>query len=88
MTVAFMLSNFYGEGALDEPKYGRFSLRQKIVTMMKNKTDGTTYRDFDVKAIPFSKCELGKNFHYPDLDEIKDFYIEDYYCPDAEKLII
>ena len=88
MTVAFMLSNFYGEGALDEPKYGRFSLRQKIVTMMKNKTDGTTYRDFDVKAIPFSKCELGKNFHYPDLDEIKDFYIEDFYCPDAEKLII
>jgi hypothetical protein len=26
ITIAFQLSNFYGEGALDEPKYGRFSL--------------------------------------------------------------
>jgi hypothetical protein len=46
--MAFQLSNFYGEGAKDEPKYGKFKLVQKIVTMKKNETDGTTYRDFDV----------------------------------------
>ncbi len=68
-----MLSNFYGEGALDEPKYGKFSLLQKIVTMRKNDTDGTTKRDFDIKPIPFSKCAIGKNFMYPDVNEIKDF---------------
>jgi hypothetical protein len=26
ITIAFMLSNFYGEGALDEPRFGKFSL--------------------------------------------------------------
>ena len=26
ITIAFMLSNYYGEGALDEPRYGKFSL--------------------------------------------------------------
>jgi hypothetical protein len=73
--MAFQLSNFYGEGAKDEPKYGKFKLVQKIVTMKKNETDGTTYRDFDVKAIPFSKCEIGKNFIYPNVKEIEDFHI-------------
>jgi hypothetical protein len=68
-----MLSNFFGEGALDELKYGKFSLLQKIVTMKENDTDGTTYRDFNVKPIPFSKCVIGKNFLYPDSKEIKDF---------------
>jgi len=88
ITIAFMLSNFYGEGALDEPKFGKFSLLQKIVTMKKNETDGTTYRDFDVKPIPFSKCVIGKNFIYTDREEIKDFAIENFYCPDTDKLII
>ena len=88
ITIAFMLSNYYGEGALDEPQYGKFSLLQKIVTMKENQTDGTTYRDFNVKPIPFSKCEIGKNFFYPDKVEIKDFQIENFYCPDTKELII
>lgn len=25
ITIAFMLSNFYGEGAMDDPKYGRLN---------------------------------------------------------------
>jgi len=41
--------------------------------MKKNDTDGTTYRDDYVKPIPFSKCVIGKNFLYPDTNEIKDF---------------
>ena len=70
ITVAFMLSNFFGQGAIDEPQYGKFSLVQKIVTMKKNDSDGTTYRDYYVKQIPFSKCIIGKNFLYPDKNEI------------------
>ena len=73
ITIAFMLSNFVGEGALDEPQYGKFTLVQKTVTMKKNDTDGTTYRDYYVKPIPFSKCVIGNNFLYPDTNEIKDF---------------
>jgi hypothetical protein len=56
--------------------------------MKKNETDGTTNRDFDVKPIPFSKCVIGKNFNYHDKEEIKDFAIENFYCPDTDKLII
>jgi hypothetical protein len=41
--------------------------------MKKNDTDGATYRDYYVKQIPFSKCVIGKNFFYPDANEIKDF---------------
>jgi len=52
--------------------------------MKTNETDGTTYRDFDSKPIPYSKCVLGKNFFYPDTNEIKDFHIEDFYCPDTD----
>jgi hypothetical protein len=48
LTIAFQLSNFYGEGAMDEPKYGKFSLVQKIVTMKTNETDGKMYRDFNI----------------------------------------
>ncbi len=56
--------------------------------MKKNETDGTTYREFDIKPIPFSKCVIGKNFFYPNKEEIKDFFIENFYCPDTNKLII
>jgi hypothetical protein len=56
ITLAFMLSNFYGEGAMDEPRFGKFKLVQKIVTLKENETDGTSYREFDVRPIPFSKC--------------------------------
>jgi hypothetical protein len=83
-----MMSNFYGEGNFENPRMGKLNLYQKIATMKKNETDGTTYRDFDNKQIPYSKCVLGKNFIYPDVDEIKDFHIEDFYCPDTDKIII
>ena len=53
-----------------------------------NETDGTTYREYEKKPIPFSKCVLGKNFKYQDINEIKDYYIEDFYCPDVDKLVI
>jgi hypothetical protein len=56
--------------------------------MKENDTDGTTYRDFNIKPIPFSKCVIGKNFLYPDNKEIKDFKIENFYCPDTKELII
>jgi len=33
MTVAFSLANFYGEGPMDEPRFGKFSLIQEIITL-------------------------------------------------------
>jgi hypothetical protein len=59
-----------------------------MITMKKNMTDGTTYRDINKQDIPFSKCEIGKNFIYADVKEIEDFHIKTFYCPDTDKLII
>ena len=56
--------------------------------MKTNETDGTSYRDYNSKKIPYSKCVLGKNFFYPDQNEIKDYHIEDFYCPDTDEIII
>jgi hypothetical protein len=52
--------------------------------MKKNETDGSIYREYNIKPIPYSKCVLGKNFFYPDLEEIKDFHIENYFCADSD----
>ena len=54
------------------------------MTLKKNETDGSTYRVYDTKPIPYSKCVLGKNFIYPDAEEIEDFHIEKYFCPDTD----
>lgn len=32
--------------------------------MKTNETDGSTYREYIDLDIPYSKCELGKNFFY------------------------
>jgi hypothetical protein len=56
--------------------------------MKKNDSDGSIYKDHYVKPIPFSKCILGKNFLYPDANELTDYKIENYYCPDTKELHI
>jgi hypothetical protein len=56
--------------------------------MKKNETDGTTRREETLEPIPFSKCVLGKNFPYKDQKEIEDFHVEDFYCPDTDRLIV
>jgi hypothetical protein len=36
ITIAFLLSNFYGEGDFDEPKYGHLGLEQFVATIGEN----------------------------------------------------
>jgi hypothetical protein len=83
ITFAYMLSNFYGEGNYDEPKYGFMGLEQFEVRI---KTDGQ--REFHKYNIPVSKCKLGVNFFYKDYDEIKEYGIENYFCPDYQNITI
>lgn len=87
-TIAFMLSNFYGEGSFDDPYYGHLELQQFEIFIRQNKTDGTTYREFTNYDIPFSKCKLGQNFFYHHEEEIKDYGLQDFYCPDWNNLTI
>lgn len=55
---------------------------------MKNATDGSVYRNYEVYPINYSKCETGRNIFYPNRDEIENFGIENFYCPDTDSLII
>ena len=88
VTIAFMISDWNGNGAQDEPKYGKFVLNQFSATIELNKTDGTIYRDYTTQNIKFSKCQLGRNIFYSNEKEIENFQIENYYCPDTNQLII
>ena len=65
ITIAFQLSDFYGDGSLDDPRYGKFVLTQFIDVMS---SDGN--RVYNNYNIPFSKCKLGVNFFYPNQNEI------------------
>jgi inner membrane protein involved in colicin E2 resistance len=43
ITMAFMLSDFYGENVLDDPKYGKFILKQFIIYITPT---GRVFTDF------------------------------------------
>lgn len=66
-----MLSNFWGEGSFDDPRFGSFTLIQQMINIKKNATDGTNYREFIDLIIPFSKCKVGINFFYHDAEEVE-----------------
>lgn len=82
ISFAFKLSNFFGEDIPENPRMGRIYLRQFIISMRTNETDGTTYRDFQTYEVPSSKCELGKNFFYENAEELELYSIGSYLCPD------
>ncbi|CDW75112.1 UNKNOWN [Stylonychia lemnae] len=88
ITFAFMLSDFYGSGAYDNPYYGDLFLTQNVINIKINQSNGESYREFLDYSIPFSKCQIGKNFFYPDPSEIKNYNIESFYCPDWLNLTI
>jgi hypothetical protein len=88
ITVAFKLSDFWASQTINDPSYGTLILRQLIVEIKKNETDGTSYRTFEFKNIPYSSCELGKNIHYSNVDEINQFNIGTYFCADWNNLTI
>jgi hypothetical protein len=53
ITFAYMLSNYWGDGNFDEPKYGKVGLEQFVI----NVVDGV--RDIKTTQIPISPCKLG-----------------------------
>ncbi len=57
------MSDFYGDHVFNDPKYGKFTLEQHKVKIV-NQINGTVNRDFQVFEVPFSQCELGRNFFY------------------------
>ncbi len=83
-----MLSDFYATKQYDDPYYGDIILRQKSLTIKRNATDGTMYREIEHIPLSFSKCKLGKNIFYENEQEIEQFAIENYYCPDALNLTL
>ena len=71
ITFAFMLSDLFAENVFTNKSYGEFRLVQNEIYIRKNETDGTTYRDFIDHEIPFSRCEIGRNFFYPNEEEAR-----------------
>eukprot|EP00347_Sterkiella_histriomuscorum_P005886 403354899 len=88
ITFAFMLSNYFVDTFYDDSYYGKFVLKQSVISILKNATDGSSYRRFKSYFIPFSKCEIGKNMFYPNSQEIKQYGIHNYFCPDWQNLTI
>ncbi|CDW82658.1 UNKNOWN [Stylonychia lemnae] len=88
ITIAFMLSDFFAENTFNDPFYGKFILRQSEIYIRKNETDGTNYREFIDYYIPFSKCIVGKNFFYPNAEEVKQYGLQNYFCPDWQNLTL
>jgi hypothetical protein len=68
--MAFFVADVNGGKDLYDPRYATLSIRQSLISTVKNETDGTYYRIFDGYDIPFSKCQLGKNVFYPNEEEI------------------
>lgn len=83
-----MISDFYGEGQYEDPYYADIFLVQNVINIKTNETTGEAYREFIDYSIPFSKCQLGKNFFYPNAEEVKNYQIEKFYCPDWFNLTI
>ena len=82
-----MLSNYWGEGDFTNKSHGDVFLLQNIINV-KTDSEGNSYREFIDYEIPFSKCELGRNFFYENKAEIARYGIENFYCPDWLNLTI
>lgn len=69
ITIAFMLSDFFADNEMDDPTYGKFILTHfnKIYDVKTGIRKTINYN------VPYSKCKLGVNFHYPNYEEIKDY---------------
>ena len=88
VSFAFKMADFFGNTITQDPRHGLFSLRQFDIRMITNETDGSTYRTFNTYQIPFSKCQLGKNFFYDNAAELDLYEIDQYMCSDWNNLTI
>lgn len=84
-----MLSNYWGDGDFTDPFFGKMYLFQTTIKLMTNQSTGKSYRQFTTYEIPYSKCEQNKNFFYLDTNnEVSEFGIDNYMCPDWQNLTI
>jgi hypothetical protein len=73
----------------DTKEYGEYQLLQAILYLKINETDGTTYRVYEEKHVPFSKCNVNHTaFSYLNKEDIEAYPVELYYCPDWNNLTI
>lgn len=56
LQIAFKMSDFFAQSTIDDAYFGHMDLRQLVVKMETNETDGTKYRVFDYKSIPYTRC--------------------------------
>ena len=75
ISFAFSIADFYGDNQFDDPRYGKLILESHKFKI-NNRTNGTVNRDFEKINIPYSKCEIGKNFFYKNEEEAKQYKVE------------
>ncbi|CDW89563.1 UNKNOWN [Stylonychia lemnae] len=88
ITFAFMLSNIRASEVFDDKRHGQFHLTQVEVEIKQNLEDGTFYREFINSDVPISNCEIGRNFFYPNIEEVTQYNTQNYFCPDWQNLTI
>ena len=63
-------------------------LKQWNVNSKINESTGLSYKQFEEYEIPYSKCELGRNFFYDNKAEFDLYGLKDFNCPDYTNLTI
>lgn len=63
ISFAFSISDFFGDNQFDDPRYGKLILESHKIKIV-NTLNDTANRDLEKTSIPYSKCEIGKNFLY------------------------
>ena len=87
ISIAFKLSDFYGEDNIYAPEFGYLYFSQYDVRI-KEKMNGEQERDIVNWEIPFSSCKLGKNFFFDNSTTANKYNIHKFYCPDWKNLTL
>ncbi|CDW75381.1 UNKNOWN [Stylonychia lemnae] len=83
-----MLSDIDAEVIFQNKSYGEFRLVQYDLRLKKNDVDGKNYREWNEYIVPYSKCEIDRNFIYPNKEEAKQYNLTNFYCPDWKNLTL
>jgi hypothetical protein len=57
-------------------------------TIKINEKTGHSERQFQYQSVPYSKCVVGKNIFYEDLEEINKYSISEFFCPDWHNITL
>ncbi|CDW79042.1 UNKNOWN [Stylonychia lemnae] len=88
ITIAWMISDFIVSDQYENKSHGEMKLKQWFVKTKINATTGVSYKEFSEYFIPYSKCELNKNFFYNNHVDIELYGLEKFNCPDYNNLTI